>query len=49
MIADFGKSVSRRMDPTLSEAERNRAVRLNPVAMFFGVLWERVKRLFGAR
>ncbi|MCY1227314.1 4-hydroxybenzoyl-CoA reductase, gamma subunit [compost metagenome] len=49
MIADFGRSVSRRMDPTLSEAERNQAVRLNPVAMFFGVLWERVKRLFGAR
>ncbi|QEZ44690.1 xanthine dehydrogenase family Fe-S subunit [Cupriavidus oxalaticus] len=49
MIADFGKSVSRRMDPTLSEAERNQAVRLNPVAMFFGVLWERVKHLFGAR
>ncbi|TDF64811.1 2Fe-2S iron-sulfur cluster-binding protein [Cupriavidus sp. L7L] len=49
MIADFGKSVSRRMDPTLSDAERNQAVRLNPVAVFFGVLWERVKRLFGAR
>ncbi|SCU76287.1 Carbon monoxide dehydrogenase small chain [Cupriavidus necator] len=49
MIADFGKSVARRMDPMLSDAERNRAVRLNPVAMFFGVLWERVKRWFGAR
>ncbi|MEM5277291.1 2Fe-2S iron-sulfur cluster-binding protein [Cupriavidus taiwanensis] len=49
MIADFGKAVSRRMDPTLSEAERNQAVRLNPVTMFFGVLWERMKRLFGAR
>ena len=49
MIADFGKSVARRMDPTLSDAERNQAVRLNPVAMFFGVLWERVKRWFGAR
>nr|WP_230625621.1 hypothetical protein [Cupriavidus necator] len=36
-------------DPTLSDAERNQAVRLNPVAMFFGVLWERVKRWFGAR
>ncbi|MEM5429758.1 xanthine dehydrogenase family Fe-S subunit [Cupriavidus oxalaticus] len=49
MIADFGRSVSRRMDPTLSDAERNQAVRLNPVALFFGVLWERLKRLFGAR
>ncbi|WP_354682406.1 2Fe-2S iron-sulfur cluster-binding protein [Cupriavidus necator] len=49
MIADFGKSVARRMDPTLSEAERNQVVRLNPVAMFFGVLWERIRRLFGAR
>ncbi|QQX88081.1 2Fe-2S iron-sulfur cluster binding domain-containing protein [Cupriavidus necator] len=49
MIADFGKSVARRMDPTLSDAERNQAVRLNPVAIFFGVLWERVKRWFGAR
>ncbi|MFS8976356.1 2Fe-2S iron-sulfur cluster-binding protein [Cupriavidus necator] len=49
MIADFGKSVARRMDPTLSDAERNQAVRLNPVAMFVGVLWERVKRWFGAR
>ncbi len=49
MIADFGKSVARRMDPTLSDAERNQAVRLNPLAMFFGVLWERVKRWFGAR
>ncbi|SPS02047.1 xanthine dehydrogenase family Fe-S subunit [Cupriavidus taiwanensis] len=48
MIADFGKSVSRRMNPTLSEAERNQAVRLNPLTMFFGVLWERVKRLSGA-
>ncbi|CAM3189810.1 hypothetical protein CUTA107171_14720 [Cupriavidus taiwanensis] len=49
MIADFGKSVARKMDPTLSEAERNQVARLNPVAMFFGVLWERVRRLFGAR
>lgn len=47
MIADFGKSVSRRMDPTLSDAERNQVVRLNPVGLFFGVLWERVKRWFG--
>ncbi|CAG9186999.1 xanthine dehydrogenase family Fe-S subunit [Cupriavidus pinatubonensis] len=48
MIADFGKSVARRMDPTLSEAERMKTAQLNPVAMFFGVLWERVKRVFGA-
>ncbi len=47
MIADFGKSVARRMDPTLSESERMKTVQLNPVALFFGVLWERVKGLFG--
>ncbi|KAF7964324.1 hypothetical protein AWV80_39930 [Cupriavidus sp. UYMU48A] len=47
MIADFGKSVARRMDPTLSESERMKAVQLNPAALFFGVLWERLKRLLG--
>ena len=47
MITDFGKSVARRMDPTLSESERMKTVQLNPVALFFGVLWERVKRLLG--
>jgi carbon-monoxide dehydrogenase small subunit len=47
MIADFGKSVARRMDPTLSESERMKIVQLNPVALFFSVLWERVKGLFG--
>ncbi len=47
MIADFGKSVARRMDPTLSESERMKTVQLNPVALFFGVLWERLKRLLG--
>lgn len=49
MITDFGKSVARRMDPTLSESERMKTVQLNPVALFFGVLWERVKGLFGKR
>lgn len=49
MIADFGKSVARRMDPTLSEAERMKTVQLNPVALFFSVLWERVKGLIGKR
>jgi carbon-monoxide dehydrogenase small subunit len=47
MIADFGKSVTRKMDPSLSEAERMQTVRLNPVALFFSILWDRVKRLFG--
>jgi carbon-monoxide dehydrogenase small subunit len=49
MIADFGKSVARRMDPTLSEAERMKTVQLNPVALFFSVLWERVKGIIGKR
>ncbi|MGN5477164.1 hypothetical protein ACTMU2_10415 [Cupriavidus basilensis] len=49
MIADFGKSVARRMDPTLSESERMKTVQLNPAALFFGVLWERLKRLLGER
>lgn len=49
MIADFGKSVSRRMDPTLSEAERMKVVQLNPVALFFSVIWERVRGMFGRR
>ncbi|MBV8156343.1 MAG: 2Fe-2S iron-sulfur cluster binding domain-containing protein [Dyella sp.] len=49
MIADFGKSVARRMDPTLSDAERMKSVQLNPVALFLGVVWERVKAVFGRR
>jgi carbon-monoxide dehydrogenase small subunit len=46
MIADLGKNVTRKMDPSLSEEERNAATELNPVALFFGVLYERIKRLF---
>ena len=46
MIADFGKSVARRLDPTLSEAERMKVVQINPVALFFSVMWERCKGLF---
>jgi carbon-monoxide dehydrogenase small subunit len=49
MIADFGKSVARRMDPTLSEAERMKTVQLNPVKLFFSILWDRVKRMFGRK
>ncbi|MGO4328500.1 2Fe-2S iron-sulfur cluster-binding protein [Cupriavidus sp. 2TAF22] len=48
MMADFGKNVTRRMDPSLSESERSKAATMNPVAMMLGVMWERVKRLFGA-
>jgi carbon-monoxide dehydrogenase small subunit len=47
MIADFGKSVTRKMDPTLSDAERMKTVQLNPVKLFFSVLWDRLKRMFG--
>ncbi|HEY4072821.1 MAG TPA: 2Fe-2S iron-sulfur cluster-binding protein [Herbaspirillum sp.] len=46
MIADLGKNVTRKMDPSLSEEERNAATTLNPVALFFGVLYERIKRIF---
>lgn len=45
LIADLGKNVTRKMDPSLSEAERNAVTKLNPVAIFFGVMFERIKRL----
>jgi len=45
MIADFGKNVTARLrqpdDATLPQAQ------FNPVAMFFSVLWMRIKRWFG--
>ncbi|MGE8369382.1 xanthine dehydrogenase family Fe-S subunit [Cupriavidus sp.] len=47
MMADFGKNVTRKMDPSLSESERSQATQMNPVSMMLGVLWERVKRVFG--
>ncbi|RQU79351.1 carbon monoxide dehydrogenase [Burkholderia cenocepacia] len=48
MIADFGRNVSRRMDPNLTEAQRQelRPEKSSPFAMFLGVLWERLKGLF---
>lgn len=47
MMADFGKNVTRKMDPSLSESERSQVTQMNPVSMMLGVLWERVKRVFG--
>ncbi|MBB1631661.1 2Fe-2S iron-sulfur cluster-binding protein [Cupriavidus sp. UME77] len=47
MMADFGKNVARKMDPSLSESERSQAAQMNPVSMMLGVMWERVKRVFG--
>jgi len=47
MVADFGRNVARRMDPSLSAAEREAPAAMNPVAMFAAVLWARLKRLFG--
>ena len=48
MIADFGRNVSQRLahpgdDSPLPQAQ------FNPVGMFFSVLWERIKRIFGRR
>lgn len=48
MIGDFGRNVLRRMDPSLSADQRQAlpAGRLNPFAMFFGVLWDRIRQFF---
>lgn len=48
MMADFGKNVTRKMDPSLSDSERSKVTQMNPVSMMLGVLWDRVKRVFGA-
>lgn len=47
MIADFGRNVSARLARP-GEAAPAQA-QFNPVAMFFGVLWMRIKRWFGRR
>jgi carbon-monoxide dehydrogenase small subunit len=49
MIADFGKNVTRRMDPSLTAEQRQELTphKSNPVAMFLSVLWDRIKGLFG--
>ena len=46
MVADFGKNVARRMDPTRSDSERNKTPQMNPVAPMLGVMWDRAKQLF---
>ncbi len=48
MITDFGRNVALRMDPSLTADERQALAprELSPMALFFGVLWDRVKRLF---
>ncbi len=47
MVADFGKNVGRRLDPTLTAAQREAPASINPLAMFVSVLWARIRRLFG--
>jgi carbon-monoxide dehydrogenase small subunit len=48
MITDFGRNVARRMDPSLSADQRQALAPqdLSPIALFFAVMWDRVKRLF---
>jgi carbon-monoxide dehydrogenase small subunit len=48
MIADFGRNVARRMDPSLTEAQRKELVAdsTNPIILFLSVMWNRIKSLF---
>ncbi len=46
MIADFGRNVSQRLANPDDDGPLPQA-KFNPAAMFFSVLWERIKRLFG--
>lgn len=48
MITDFGRNVALRMDPSLTVDQRQALAprELSPLSLFFGVLWDRVKRLF---
>ncbi|RQU68177.1 carbon monoxide dehydrogenase [Burkholderia cenocepacia] len=48
MIVDFGRNVERRMDPSLSEAQRQNLTpqKSNPVGVFLALIWERVKGIF---
>jgi carbon-monoxide dehydrogenase small subunit len=48
LIQEFGKNVSLRMDPSRSPGEPLPVATLNAFSMALGVLWSRIKRLFGA-
>ena len=48
MIADFGKNVTARLkNPELTDTPA--VSHINPVSILFGLIWSRLKRLFGAR
>lgn len=47
MIADFGRNVALRLQHPTQEGQALPQAELKPFRMFMGVLWERIKRLFG--
>lgn len=47
MIADFGRNVALRLQNPTQEGQALPQAELKPFRMFMGVLWERIKRLFG--
>lgn len=47
MIADFGNNVTARLRRPAAAGEAPAQASFNPTAMFFGVLWARIKRWFG--
>lgn len=48
MIADFGRNVTLRLQNPAGAGQALPQAELKPFRMFMGVLWERIKRLFGA-
>lgn len=47
MIADFGNNVTARLRQPAGQGEPLTQASFNPTAMFFSVLWARIKRWFG--
>ncbi|MGE8681943.1 MAG: xanthine dehydrogenase family Fe-S subunit [Achromobacter marplatensis] len=47
MIADFGNNVTARLRQPAGQGESLAQASFNPTAMFFSVLWARIKRWFG--
>jgi len=47
LIAEFGKNVTRRMDPKRAPGEALPPARLNAFALGWSVLWSRIRGLFG--
>jgi carbon-monoxide dehydrogenase small subunit len=47
MIADFGNNVTARLRQPAGQGEPLAQASFNPTAMFFSVLWARIKRWFG--